>query len=84
MLRDLWCVENGLPWVMELTFRDDEDRVRTNHSPEDFPTFKHMAANLARRAPGRDSIRLRLRTAAWDHTCLASLTPSSALMRCRS
>src|SRR5258708_19712088 len=59
MVRDHWAVENSLHWVMDMTFRDDECRIRTEHAPENFVTLKHMAANIARRAPGRDSVRLR-------------------------
>jgi hypothetical protein len=32
-----------------------------------------MALNLTRRAPGKDSIRLRRKVAAWDDDYLASL-----------
>ena len=65
MVRDHWAVENSLHWVMDMTFRDDECRIRTDHAPENFVALKHMAANIARKAPGRNSLRLRLKTAAW-------------------
>jgi len=73
MVRDHWAVENSLHWVMDMTFRDDECRIRTEHAPENFVTLKHMAVNLARKASGRDSLRLRLKTAAWDDDYLAKL-----------
>jgi predicted transposase YbfD/YdcC len=73
MVRDHWAVENGLHWVMDMTFRDDECRIRTDHAPENFVALKHMAANIARKANGRDSLRLRLKTAAWDDDYLAKL-----------
>ncbi len=57
MVRDHWAVENSLHWVMDMTFRDDECRIRTEHAPENFVTLKHMAANLARKAPKCDSVR---------------------------
>ena len=73
MIRDHWAIENSLHWVMDMTFRDDECRVRTDNAPENFVTLKHMASNLIRRAPGRDSQRLKRMTAAWDDDFLASL-----------
>ena len=73
MVRDHWAIENSLHWVLEMAFKDDESRVRTDQAPENFVTIKHMAANLARKTPGRDSIRLRLKTAAWDDDYLANL-----------
>ena len=32
----LWGVENGLHWVMDMVFRDDECRVRKDNSPANF------------------------------------------------
>ena len=73
IVRSHWAVENSLHWVMDMIFRDDECRVRTDHAPANFTTVKHMALNLIRRAPGRDSLRLRRKVAAWDDQFLASL-----------
>ena len=73
LVRGHWAVENSLHWVMDMTFRDDQCRIRTDHAPENFVALKHMAVNLARKAPGRDSLRLRLKTAAWDDDYLATL-----------
>ncbi len=73
MIRDHWAVENSLHWVMDMVFRDDERRVRTDNAPANFITLKHMANNLIRRTPGKDSQRLKRMTAAWDDDFLASL-----------
>jgi predicted transposase YbfD/YdcC len=73
MIRDHWAVENSLHWVMDMVFRDDECRVRTGNASANFTTLKHMAHNLTRRAPGKDSLRLKRKTAGWDGVFLASL-----------
>ena len=73
IVRDHWAVENSLHWVMDMVFRDDECRLRTDHAPANFTTIKHIALNLIRRTPGKDSIRLRRKIAAWDDDFLASL-----------
>jgi len=73
IIRSHWAVENSLHWVMDMIFRDDECRVRTDHAPANFTTVKHMAHNLIRKAPGKDSLRLRRKVAAWDDDFLASL-----------
>lgn len=73
VVRSHWAVENNLHWVMDMIFRDDECRVRTNHAPANFTTIKHMAHNLMQKAPGKDSMRLRRKTASWDDDYLASL-----------
>jgi predicted transposase YbfD/YdcC len=72
IIRSHWSVES-MHWVMDRVFRDDECRVRTDHAPANFTTIKHMAHNLIRKAPGKDSLRLRRKVAAWDDDFLASL-----------
>ena len=73
MIRDHWMVENGLHWLMDMMFRDDECRIRTGHAPANFTTLRHMAQNLYRKSPGKDSMRLKRKTAGWDDEYLASL-----------
>ncbi len=73
IVRSHWAVENSLHWVMDMVFRDDACRVRTHHAPANFTTIKHMALNPLRNAPGKDSLRLRRKVAAWDDDFLANL-----------
>lgn len=73
IVRSHWAIENSLHWVMDMVFRDDECRVRTENAPANFTTLKHMAHNLIRKAPGKDSLRLRRKVAAWDDDFLVSL-----------
>jgi predicted transposase YbfD/YdcC len=73
VIRSHWAIENSLHWVMDMVFRDDECRVRTNHAPTNFTTIKHMACNLLRRPSGKDSMRVRRKVAGWDDEFLASL-----------
>ena len=76
MIRSHWMIENGLHWIMDMVFRDDECRVRTANAPANFVTIKHIAYNLMRRATTKDSMRLRRKVAAWDDEFLASLIAS--------
>jgi predicted transposase YbfD/YdcC len=73
MVRGHWMIENGLHWVLDMIFRDDECRVRTDNAPANFAIIKHIAYNLMRRAATKDSMRLRRKVAAWDDEFLASL-----------
>jgi predicted transposase YbfD/YdcC len=76
MIRSHWLIENGLHWIMDMVFRDDECRVRTANAPANFVTIKHIAYNLMRRATTKDSMRLRRKVAAWDDEFLASVIAS--------
>jgi hypothetical protein len=72
--RDMhWAIENSPHWVLDMVFRNDESRVRTNHAPVNFTTIKHMAPKLLRRPSGKDSFRLRRKVAGSADEFLASL-----------
>jgi predicted transposase YbfD/YdcC len=69
-IRDHWGVENGLHWVMDMAFRDDECRIRSRNAPANFVTIKHAASNLLRQSKGKESLQLKRHIAAWDQDAL--------------
>lgn len=73
VVRSHWVIENSLHWVLDMTFRDDECRVRTDHAPANFNAIKHMALNLIRRGKGKLSVNLARHSAAWDDEFLVRL-----------
>ena len=72
MIRSHWMVENGLHWVLDMIFRDDECRVRTDNAPFNLAIVKHIALNVLRTGKSRDSLRMRRKVAAWDDSALAA------------
>lgn len=72
-IRGHWSIENGLHWVMDMVFRDDECRIRKQNAPANFAIVKHMASNLLRQAQGKDSLRVKRKLAAWDDDYLATI-----------
>jgi len=47
--RKHWGVENSLHWTLDVTFREDESRIRKEASPENYAIFRHIALNLIRK-----------------------------------
>jgi len=72
MIRSHWMVENGLHWVLDVIFRDDECRVRTDNAPFNLHMVKQSALNLLRTGKSKDSLRMRRKVAAWDENALAA------------
>ena len=66
-------IENGLHWVLDMIFRDDDCRVRTDNAPANLTIIKHIALNALRTGKSKDSLRMRRKVAAWDGDALASL-----------
>jgi predicted transposase YbfD/YdcC len=72
-VRDHWGVENRLHWVMDVVFHDDLMRLRTEHGPANMATVRHMALNLLRSAPGKQSLAVKRKSAGWDEPFLLKL-----------
>ncbi len=49
---------------MDKVFRDDACRIRNSNARASFVTVKHVASNLLRQAPGKDSLRVKRKVAA--------------------
>lgn len=69
-VRSHWSIENGLHWVMDIIFRDDECRIRKKHGPANFVTLKHITHNMLKSLPGKMSMRVRRKRAGWDDAFL--------------
>lgn len=76
-VRAHWGVENNLHWQLDVSFREDESRMRKGHSAENFVTLRHFALNLLKKDKttklGMKNKRLK---AGWDNDYLAKLLNS--------
>jgi len=70
-VRGHWGIENSLHWTLDVSFQEDQCRVRKNHAPENLAVLRHIALNLLKKEKrfkgGIQSKRLK---AAWDHQYL--------------
>lgn len=45
-VRSHWGIENGLHWVLDTAFREDESRIRKDNSPQNMAVIRHIALNM--------------------------------------
>jgi predicted transposase YbfD/YdcC len=73
-VRGHWAVENKLHWQLDVSFREDERRIRKDHGPENFSRLCRIALNLLKQDRrvkiGIHGKRLK---AGWDEPYLLQL-----------
>ena len=70
-MRSHWAIENSLHWVLDVTFGDDQSRLRNGHGAKNMAVVRHFAINLVRAIKDKRSIKLRRKRAGWDLEYLA-------------
>lgn len=46
-----WAIENEMHWVLDVTFNEDQSRVRVGHAAKNLATIRRAALNLISSAP---------------------------------
>jgi predicted transposase YbfD/YdcC len=62
-----------LHWVLDLTFREDESRMRLGNSPQNMNLLRQLALNILKRSSAKGSLRQKCYRAAFDDTFLLAL-----------
>ncbi|EJH8886288.1 ISAs1 family transposase [Salmonella enterica] len=65
-IRSHWEVENKVRWVLDVTFNEDDSRIRAGDGAENVAVIRRFALNLARLHPLKDSMRSKLKQAGWS------------------
>jgi predicted transposase YbfD/YdcC len=65
-VRSHWGIENSCHWVLDITFREDESRIRDKHLRVNFAWLNRFVLSLLKQHPGRDSIAMKRRACGWN------------------
>jgi predicted transposase YbfD/YdcC len=70
-IRGHWGVENNLHWCLDISFADDDRRIRTGHGAENFARLSRIALNLLK-AQRKHKVGLKTKRlrAGWDNDYL--------------
>jgi hypothetical protein len=73
-IRRHWTIENELHWVLDVTFREDDSRVRDRTAARNLAILRKIAINLISRGrTARISMRARRKQAAWNDEYMLAL-----------
>ena len=73
-IRRHWSIENSLHWVLDVTFREDDSRVRDPTAVRNFALLRKIAINLVSQDRStKASMRAKRKKAAWDDDYMLQL-----------
>ena len=73
-VRQHWGIENALHWTLDMTFREDDSRMREGHSAQNFAMMRRIALSLVKRdSNSKRSLRRRRRSCGYDNAYLERL-----------
>jgi predicted transposase YbfD/YdcC len=76
-VRGHWSIENGCHWSLDMTFREDESRLRGQHVRENFAWLNRFALSLLKQHPGRQSLVMKRRSCGWSDAFLMEVVTGS-------
>ena len=65
-IRSHWSIENSCHWSLDMTFREDESRIREPQIRENFAWLNRFTLSLLKQHPGQDSIAMKRRACGWS------------------
>ena len=72
--RGHWGIENGLHWILNVVFREDDCRVRKGHAPENLALLRHIAVNAVKQEKtAKLGVKNKRLKAGWDGSYLAKI-----------
>ena len=69
-VRSHWGIENSCHWSLDMTFREDESRIRDGNIRENFAWLNRFGLSLLKQHPRQDSIVGKRRGCGWNETFL--------------
>jgi predicted transposase YbfD/YdcC len=76
-VRGHWSIENSCHWSLDMTFREDESRLREQHLRENFAWLNRFALSLLKQHPGRQSLVMKRRSCGWSDAFLMEVVTGS-------
>lgn len=74
IIRNHWAVENTLHWTLDMTFHEDDSRIRRGNAAEVMNAFRKLALNIVKGNTTRKaSMKRKLKMAALDDEFRAEL-----------
>ncbi|EGK15484.1 ISPg6 transposase, partial [Psychrobacter sp. 1501(2011)] len=65
-VREHWRIENSLHYVLDVTFKEDDSRIRLKNATENMAILRRLALNLIKISDKKGSVKSILKQCAWN------------------
>jgi predicted transposase YbfD/YdcC len=77
-VRGHWGIENNLHWHLDISFKEDDNRIQKRHAAANVALMRKMALSLLKQNPAKESIARKRKAASWDLDFLAATLAGAA------
>jgi predicted transposase YbfD/YdcC len=78
-VRGHWGIENACHWVLDMTYREDESRIRDEALRENFAWLNRFTLSLLKQHPDRTSLVMKRRSCGWNDNYLLKVLVGTTL-----
>lgn len=78
-VRSHWGIENTCHWSLDVTYREDESRIRERRLRENFAWLNRLTLSLLKQHPGRESVVMKRRSCGWSDDFLLEVLTGAKL-----
>ncbi len=73
-VRGHWGIENTLHWTLDVTFCEDDSRIRKDHGPENFALLRRIATSVIQQdTSSKQSVKRTRKRAGWNNQNLLNV-----------
>ena len=78
-VRGHWGIENTCHWVLDVTYREDESRIRDEALRENFAWLNRFTLSLLKQYPDRTSLVMKRRSCGWNENYMLKVLAGAAV-----
>jgi predicted transposase YbfD/YdcC len=72
-VRSHWAIENNLHWVLDVSYREDENRSRKDHTAENLAWLRRLTVSMLAQDDEKAGVTCKRKMAGWDDDYLLKI-----------
>jgi len=73
LVRNHWSIENQLHWQLDVSFHEDQSKVRKDNGAENMSTLRKIALQAVKQSQDTQSIKSKRKIAGWNNEYLLNI-----------